>query len=255
MILRKPVVEYHLRGYLKAVLWFVSAYMAVYAFVGLISVSQAGDSTASVMGIEFPFALFFMIACMSTFKEENHFFLQLGVSRKAAFTSLITSTLIAGAMAALLSLLLDGIAGRIASFPGVNLERINIFAQFFTPWSQAAGRVPALLAHFLWMLTLYLAMGALGYFFANLFYRLSKLGKILVPVGAGLVGIFSPVLDHLTGGRLLGALARGFIWMFGGGGETVAPINSILVFFLFALVFFTVCWIFMRRFQMKKQGS
>ena len=250
MNLRKPVVEYHLRSFLKAMLWFLGAYIALYLLA--VSASFGTSGTTFISGIEITFGLFFMAAWMISFKEENHFMLQLGVSRKAAFIGLLLATLIAATAAALISVAVDAAARGVAALPGMRVQMDSVFLQIFAPWSETVGTVPALLTTVLWIWTYVFAMSGLGFFLANLFYRLNKLGKILVPASLALILLFSPVLNRLMDGHLFNTLGNWFIWIFRGSGEVATPMNSILVFFLSALALFTVCWLFLRRFQVKK---
>ena len=255
MILRKPVVEYHVRAYLKAILWFVGIYMGIY----LLSLSLAGVTVynegvhVGISGIEFAFGLFFMICAMATYREENNFLLQHGVSRKAIFSGFAVSALIAAAIGAILMVLIDEAARGLLAIPGVNVRMDSLFLQLFGSWVNTVGRVPAILVNLLWIWLLFLVLSVLGYFLANLYYRLSKLGKVLLPVGAGVLVIsLPPILFSIGGGRVGTALLRWINWMFVGRGEIAAPANSMIVFSLFTLVFLPICWLFVRRFQVKK---
>ena len=259
MTLRKPVVEYHLRGYLKAMLWFIAIYMGIYLLaigsLGVVSFGSTGNDAGgfSTSGIEFAFGLFFLVACMASYKEENDFLLQHGVSRKAAFIGFVVSTVIGISIGALLVVISDAVFRGIISVSGVDLGIIGVFSQFFAPWSESVGRIPAFFVTFLWMWTYFFAAGSLGYSVASIFHRLSKMGKILICAGAGVtVIIILPFINTLTGGRLGATMLSWLTWMLLGGGDMATPIPSMTVFFFFTLVSLAICWLFMRRFQVQK---
>ena len=251
MILRKAVVEYHERLTLKPALLCILIYTGAFLFfTGISTTDNFGSGWMS--GLEPIFGIFFLIVCMSTFSEDTHFFLQHGVSRKAIFAGFAVYMLIASAIAALAMLLMDGFFRWVTSFEAVGLQTESLIFGLFAPWLGTMGTVTGLLVIFLWSWAMLLLAGVLGYFIASLFYRLNKLGKVLVPVGAGVVFVFLPLIIGLSRNEMLSQIMRWFWETIRGRGDMASPMNSMGIFFLLAALLLFVCWLLLRRFQVRK---
>jgi len=252
MIVKKAVLHFYLSNVLKSMRWFILIFMAIFLFFTGLSITLGGDATF-MSGLEPIFAMYFMILCMNSFTEETYFFLQHGVSRKTIFMGFALHMLIAGAIGAVLVMLTNGVTRWITSFPVVILQADSVLLQLFPAWFETMGTVPGLFVTFFWTWTLFLAAGTLGYFFTTLFYRLNKLGKVLVPVGAGVIVLFlPPLLITSANSEAIYAFTRRFWWFLRGSGEIANPMNSMGFFLVFALVLLFICWLLVRQVQLKK---
>ncbi|MCL2827736.1 MAG: hypothetical protein FWD99_03275 [Oscillospiraceae bacterium] len=253
MILRRPVLEYYLKNTFTVFGWFLLVYTAIFAiFVIIMSgVIIGGDgSYGSFGGFEGVAVICLFIVALNSFREEFHLFLQLGVSRKSAFAGYALHVLIASALIAIAALIGDALFSGIASLVGSQVEVASLFSQSYGQWMESGSGVFGM---FLWTWTLFLSVSVFGYFLTNLFYRLGKLGKVLVPVTVGvLLFVVLPILDRVTNGWVFNTIWGAVATIFRGNGEIASPVNSIIFFFVGGVVGLALCWLLMRRAPLKK---
>jgi len=254
MILLKLVLEFYLRNTLKALMWFSLILTGIFAasVIGLL-VSGVGRDSVSVNGYEIMLGICLFIVCLNSFKEEFHFFLQHGISRKMTFTGFALHLFLASAVYAIALVAFSALFLWISNLPAVGMNTYTLFTQLYANWGHSVGILSGALAHFLWTWGLFFAAGALGYFLTNLFYRLGKFGKAFVPSVIGLLLFLGlPLLNHFSGGRIIAFIWERLHWLFHGSGEIATPTNSTIFFFIFALVGLAISWLFVRRCQLKK---
>jgi len=250
MLLRKPVLEYYLRGALKAMGWFLLVWTGIFVLtttgVGIINIG----GNANFNGAEFAFLIFFFIAGMSDFTADLHFTLQHGVSRRSAFVSFIAYMLIAGAVWTMVLYLTTFVFGAIGSMMGsVRVE--NSFPLLYSGWLETTGTISGGVVLFLLYWAALLMVGALGYFIACLFYRISTLGKTIFWAALIGSGVVLPLLNNLTGG-LVWQAAQWLGQTFIGRGAVPNPWNGIGVFLVFAAIWLVISWLLIRRCTLKK---
>jgi len=253
MILRRPVLEYYLKNTFTVFGWFLLVYTGIFALtvIGLGVVVIVGEgSQGSFGGFEGIAVLCLFIVALNSFREEFHLFLQLGVSRKGAFAGYALHALIASALIAVVALIGDALYSWIATLVGSSMEVASLFSQFYGQWMESGGGIFGM---FLWTWTLFLSVSVFGYFLTNLFYRLGKLGKVLVPATAGvLLFVVLPILNWITDGWMLNTIGNVVATIFRGNGEIASPVNSMIFFFASAVIGFVLCWLLMRRAPLKK---
>ncbi len=206
----------------------------------------------STNGITAISCIFILVAGICSFRENFSMALQNGVSRR----SLLLGRLCASAALCLILAVLDEASTLLLRLmdllPGVQTSSHSLLETIFTlelsPTLAALASVP-------FSFCILLAFWGLGYFISILFYRLNKLGKLLVGVGigflflVGLPGIFElysrypqwpiwPVLGT--------ALVNFFQLAFG------APWNAGVSCLLLFALFSAFTWLLMRRAALKK---
>ncbi|MCL2843531.1 MAG: hypothetical protein FWE28_08755 [Oscillospiraceae bacterium] len=251
MLLRKPVIEYYMRGTLKAFLWFIGIFVAItiVSTLGIAAVSVNAGGTF-VNGQELAFPIFFGIAMMSDFTAELHFMFQHGVSRRSTFVGFVTSMLIMSALFAVILFGLNHLFTFLSDLTGV-LDAQVMMQSMFGGYLEGIGAVPGALVTILFSWTMILSAGIVGYFIAILFYRLDKVGKSVLVAVAIAVPISAPLLNHLTGGRIWQAV----LWVrdrFFGTGPVPNPLNGVGVFAIVTAVGLAGCWLLIRRIKLKK---
>lgn len=118
-----------------------------------------------------------------------------------------------------------------------------LYENTFSTMGAASGFIIDLLLSF----GLYFALSALGYFIGILFYRLSKIGKVIVGVCAYAIPfVIVPLLDYwVFNGKLITGFANIFVFLF--GIKTGNPLPAILSFISIGTIFFILSWLLMRK--------
>ena len=182
-------------------------------------------------------AVFLFISGLCAFKENFLFAMQSGVSRRTLFCSRLMAF---GALAVFMTVA-DYVLGYVFVFIVTLGVGMNLAAAVSTSFA-------ALVMHLLYAF----AVLALGYCVTILFFRLNKVGKILV--GAGVPVFFMillPMFDgFVTGGVIMRAIGS-FI------GQILRLISSqsvwgYLIVIGAAVVFALLSWLMMRRAAVKK---
>lgn len=218
----------------------------------LVSVESADRVITSTNGITAISCMFILVSGICSFRENFSMALQNGVSRR----SLLLGRLCASAMLCLVLAVLDEASTLLLRLmgllPGVQTSSHSLLETIFTldlsPTLAALAAVP-------FSFCILLAFWGLGYFISVLFYRLNKLGKLLVGVGSGflfLVGLpgilelYSRYPQWPVWSLLGTALSKFFELAFS------APWNAgVSCLFLFAL-FSAFTWLLTRRAALKK---
>jgi len=186
----KSVVKYNLNEMKNGILIFYGIILLIIILftISFVSVS-INDSHSSLSGIEMSSAVFLFVVGISFFKQNYLFLSTNGVTRKAQFSGfLVTSVVIAAIMAAV-----DTIYGDILP------ELVNynpLFKQAYSGFAATAPNFVTILTGFAWSTFLYLSMLVLGYFIRVLYYRMSRLLKIVVSIGVpAFYTVILPILD------------------------------------------------------------
>lgn len=166
-----------------------------------------------VSGITAASAIFIFIVGLNSFTENFRFSLQNGVSRKTLF---LTRLATAGATALLMGLVdqifhsLIAVAGKMASSTWLS---VSLFQQLYP---RASGNpIQGFFLSVVFGFCLLLFMANVGYAIVMLFYRLNKLGKVLVGAGVPALLIFGvptvKALDTLYFGERLRAFGNAVV--------------------------------------------
>lgn len=212
------------------------------------SLSIAGEHTVIMSGLTFASGIFIFIVGLNSFTESFRFALQNGVSRRTLF---LTRLATAGATALFMGLV-DQLFHSLVSLAGQNLSSgwmsLSLFQQLYP---QAWGNpVQGFFLSVVFGFCLLLFMANAGYAVVMLFYRLNKLGKVLVGAGVPALLIFGiPVLKAVDS-MYFGERLRAF------GNAVVQPVldfafhavpNCMFSLLVLAALFALFDWLLLRR--------
>lgn len=212
------------------------------------SLSIAGEDTIIMSGIMFSSCIFMFIVGLNSFTENFRFSLQNGVSRKTLF---LTRLFTAGTTALFMGLLdqifhsLINLVGKLSSSP---LMSISLFQQLYpTAWGNP---VQGFFLSVIFGFCLLFLMANVGYAVVMLFYRVGKLGKVLVGAGVPALLIFGipalKALDSMYFGERLRAFSNAVIQPVMDFAFNTAP-NCMISLLVLAALFALFDWLLLRR--------
>ena len=240
----KLAAKYYLNSLRNSLLIAFAIVFGIILFIGIIFRSAQNSnpdsfSIYSISGFESTVMIFTLVSGLVSFREAFRFFQQNGISRKSQFMGWAVSLLSLSAAEAILAIL----SGRGL---GLFFNYMGIFSQLY---GTSHGSFLLLVQEFLWVCMTCLFLGWLGFAIAILYYRLSKIGKILVSILVpGSLLILLPIADQhfLRGGYswLLKQLAMLMTGYLPGGIYPMVPVISALVG---SAVLVFLSWLMMRR--------
>ena len=217
-------------------------------FVFLFPPQKNMSSMNGVTGIT---VIFLFVASLCSFKGNFGMCLQNGVSRRSLFLGRLCT---AGAVCLITAVLDEALTLLVPLFSTLLRTDIVSYSLFENVYGGMLGDSlnPFLmgLCSMAFSFSALLAAAGLGYFITILFYRLNKLGKILV--GAGVPGFFMvgvPLLkmlnERIAGGKIGEALVRFISSM----AEFLVgqPQNAMLTYLALFAMFSLFAWLLMRR--------
>lgn len=187
----KSVIKYNICDIKYGVLIY---YAVVAAIMGLLVFTQQSrvaninnDEIGFVSGAEAS-AIFLFVCGLNSFKQNYLYLSTNGITRKAQFYGFLSSSaIIAAAMA-----FIDTISTNIIK---ILIDYRPMFYQLFKGFTSESSQLLITVINFLWSTAVYLLAFVVGYFIATLYYRMSKILKIIVSVGVpSLFIIGSPIL-------------------------------------------------------------
>ncbi len=224
----KSVIKYNIYDMKNSVIIY---YVVIAAIMGLVAFSQqinivtigSSEGVGFVSGAEAS-AIFLFVCGLNSFKQNYLYLSTNGITRKAQFCGFLSSSAI--------------IAVAMAFIDTTSTNIINIFThyrpmfyQIFDGFTAEYSKVPTTLMNFLWSTVVYLLAFVIGYFITTLYYRMSKILKIIVSIGVpALLMIGSPMLASYLykGGYLYEFSAVIKFLADGNGNPNVSIIISIL---------------------------
>ena len=241
----KPILRYHAKEGATALAWFYGILLVAGAgayFLFRYLIARYGGSSAQVtMGGAIGITGFFLfIAGLNSYRTELFLSLQNGISRKTLFVSLLILGAALAAVTGVMDLLIDYAMRTLTRPLGLN---ILSFEEILVP----ASPVP-LLSRFLAVSFMNGSAFFAGVLITTLFYRLNTPGKVLVPVGAGILLIALSFYDASTG-RM-----TGFAQSVADFSRAGIP-QFLLVSAIGAVLLFGFTWLMQRRAQIKTNLS
>ncbi len=256
--------RYYLASNKKSMIAYYITMASVYVLVLLIELavlvfsSSSVENTASIVstgGFTGASGIFILVCGICFFRENFYMSLQNGISRRTLFAG---SLCLAGAMAALMAVIdqLLTLLMRLISFlPHISVVSMSVLESVYAAQVSGMSPVPVALAAIAFGFCALLVVWSVGYFIGALFYRLSKLGKILVGVMAGLLFMVGlPVVSELCMAHpdwlIWKVLAGAANWIarVAFGSPWNAGISCLIIF----AVFSALTWLLIRRAQLKK---
>lgn len=188
----KSVIKYNISDMKNSVIIYyvvIAAIMGLLAFTQQIRVVNIGssDNIGFVSGAEAS-AIFLFVCGLNSFKQNYLYLSTNGITRKAQFYGFLSSSaIVAGAMA-----FIDTASTNIIN---IFIDYRPMFYQLFGSFTAESSQLLITVINFLWSTAVYLLAIVIGYFITTLYYRMSKILKIIVSVGVpALLMIGSPIL-------------------------------------------------------------
>ena len=239
-------LKFNILGYLRSVIIFytIIVLILILGLTGIIATS-GGNTRSSFNGMELSTAIFIFVLGLNSFKEKLFMLMQNGVTRKNFFLSSLSSFVIL----CLSMSVIDRVIALVAKIAVSFSDRVSYESLFEVLYSEKASDMSVLLLNLEeipFLLCLYLATIAVGFFITISYYRMNKVLKIAISVGTP-VGLFVvlPIFDHIVHGRISNFLIRGIDYAM--GGSTQNPFRAMVTFFLVFVVFSGLSWLLTRK--------
>ncbi|MDL2294060.1 hypothetical protein LJC60_05450 [Ruminococcaceae bacterium OttesenSCG-928-D13] len=247
----KKSTRYQLSDVKKALIIYYIIITAIQVLNWVISlIIRSSTPTILVVGnsstVDMTSTFFLFVIGLCTFKENFGMLLQNGFSRRSVLTGRLLSygvmALVMTVVDRVLTLLFNLIGKAVGGFANVTAFELSYGPGGFG-WQMLG---------LLYTLLLYLEMLLMGYCISLMFYRLSKLGKVLVGAGVPvLVLIVGPVLDlNFTGGKVYTAIGQFFMVAFGYADNQ--PWYAVITLTVISLLASLCAWLMMRRATVRK---
>lgn len=240
----KLAAKYYLHNLRNSLLMAFGIILGLSLFFGVVLRStQSESSEYSISGFEIIFMIFTLVSGLVAFRESFRFFQQNSVSRKSQFWGWMVSLLALSVAESILAIV-------SSRFLGLFFHYIGVFDQLY---GTSHGSFLLLVQEFLWVCMICLFLGWAGFAIALLYYRLSKIGKVLVSILVpGSLFILLPMADQhfLHGGYawLLKGLAMLMTGYLPGGIYPMVPVISALAG---SAVLAILAWLMIRRAEVK----
>nr|WP_319489757.1 hypothetical protein [uncultured Caproiciproducens sp.] len=250
----KAPIKYQLRHFRHV---FVIMYFFVYLFMLLIAVSSRffAVSVGASSGIEGISAITIFITGLNSFKDNFKFFSANGISRKTQLCSTVVSLGILSAAFAFMDTVNSVIMSHIAVFRPLFLEIYGLrFGYSASAFYKGVSLTPQMLIeNFIWIIFLYFLCSMAGLLITTLYYRMSRVQKIVVSIAVPTVVLNGiPFLDTLfLQGRIM-AFIQSFRDAALGISGGYNPYIGIVSMFLSAAVFTLLTYLLARRATVKK---
>jgi len=224
----KSVLKYNISETIRSMLVFYGVMVAVLVFfvvsMGVVMIKSDGVSFAG--GAEMASAIFLFVLGLNSFKQNYLFLSSNGITRKAQFYGFLISSLPVVAVMGAIDTAYGNILGEFINYNAM-------FSQMYNGFVLDTPKPFILLIGFVWSAALYLFAITLGYFITTLYYRMSKLLKIIISVGVPM--LFFTVLPGIdsvvTGGKIYGWMGELFISLAGlkNGSNPFVAVISLLI--------------------------
>lgn len=239
----KPAIRFNLRELAVGglVFWGVNALIIALCFAGFLAFGPAEDGVVSYNGCGMACAIFAFVYGLVMPRQSMRLCVQMGISRRTTFLSLLLATVTGALLLALSCELLLLISQGIARAAHIGEQFLGLFALVYP--SHTTGLALHLLP-ILYTAAAMLTLFALGLFFTFLFWRLNKIGCIIAALAIPVIltgvpslltvfhTLFAPVIDLLQ--RIFDAFLE-------------SPWFAIVLYLVVALVFVLISWLLIRR--------
>lgn len=236
----KTGVKYQLWEAKRSLIIFYGIIYVIYIFS--ITAARAFSSvTVTFGGIELSSIIFLFVLGLNLFSESFRMFLQNGLSRRTLFFSLVLSILPISAFMATVDSINGLVANLLVNYDGIYLQMYGL------RYGTGIGLQQTIEGLF-WYTTAYAMVAMLGLLITTLYYRLNKMGKLLISIGLPVTFVvILPLIDRTF---TRGAIFKGifnfltFAWGFQNGFN---PYYSMITSTLFFALFGCLTYLLMRR--------
>ncbi|HEX3016889.1 MAG TPA: hypothetical protein VHP31_03430 [Caproicibacter sp.] len=260
----KPILRYQLSGHFQV---FRVLYGIIYAIFAAVIISKyvwpASTENVNISTSDLTTMITIFIVGLTFFKDPFRFYISSGVSRKRFFAGMISALGITSAATALLDCVNALIFSQFLNYHSLyqmllNPEKIGTLISVKTAKGIETGEVfykiaftpSMLLKNFLWCVLAYFVCAMIGLFITVLYYRMSKVQKVIVSVSVPSFFLFVlPILDEYVARGSIGAvISKGFEWWVNCG---VNPAADIITRLLLAAVLAGITYYMVRKAEVK----
>lgn len=235
--------------------YIVILFLALFTSLTVVSFSAAsagivgGNESVAISGITVASAMFLFIVGLNSFTENFRFGLQNGVSRKTIFLSrMCTAAASSLFMAVVDQIIHTAVSLSVLGQGNPHQASVSLFQQLYPAASE--NPVQGFFLSVVFSFCLLLFISNVSYAIVMLFYRVGKLGKVLVGAGIPAALIFGipaiKALDTLYFGERLRAFSNAVIAPVLDFAFNTVP-NCMISLFLLAALFALIDWLLLRR--------
>lgn len=219
----------------------------VVLLVGINMFMTITTDVATIEGFELASLIFSFVLGLNSFKETFLMFLQNGRSRKNLFASYLFSLIpLCGTMA-----LIDNTLGTIGHYTDL-FSTIFLF-NYGDFLNRAWQPILTFIIGTLWHFTLYLVAALAGYMLSTFIYRLGRGMRIFVFTGVPVACfVILPLVDNYLTKGAIGRFLLNFIVLASGAKAGNNPLYPIGFCILFALVFASLSYLFLKGSNVKE---
>lgn len=236
----KTGVKYQLWEGKRSLIIFYGIIYAIYT-LAIVATKTFSPETLGISGIELSSMIFLFILGLNLFSESFRMFLQNGLSRKTLFFSLVLSILPIAAFMAIVDSINGVVASLLVDYEGMYLQIYGL------RYGTGIGVLQTIEGLF-WYITAYAMVAMLGLLITMIYYRLNKMGKLLISIGFPVT--FVVILPFIDSTFTNGAIFKGiynffaFAWGFQNG---LNPYYSMITCTLFFALFGGLAYLLMRK--------
>ncbi len=242
----KSVVKYYISDIKASVAIFYIIMAVVISMIGIAVNVTTGEGESFSGGGEMASMIFLFIAGLNSFKQSFLFLSVNSIPRKLQFKGFLLAALaVCGTMAAI-----DAAYSNIFS---LFIDYRSTFLQLYGEWAAGTSGAVVVLVTFLWNITVYISAYIGGYLITNIYYKMSKIIKIIVSIGVPVwFTIILPIIDaSITHGRIYKFIGDIFL-VFGGLKYGVNPYIPVLSLTVEAAVVAILCFLLVRTATVKE---
>lgn len=243
----KAVVKYNLSELKNGILIFYCIIAVIIAFFGVSFISVSKNNVHSSMGgVDVATAIFLFVVGLSSFKQNFLLLSAYGVTRKVQFYGFLISSLI---VSAFMSAVDTAYGNILTGFINYN----PVFHQIYQEWVSAVPKAMVILTGFMWSTVLYFFELLLGYTITSLYYRMTRILKIVVSISVPvlLFTVFPGLDSILTNGKIYGWIGGLFLAM-GGLKDGVNPFIAVLSLLVESIILAVLAFLLMRKAAVKE---
>lgn len=250
----KPTMSYYLKNSAKV----LTRYYAIWAgitilFSALVTIVSVGGGVSN-SGMEMVTTVIIFILGLCSFKDELHFFLQNGVSRRTAFISFFLHLAILCAATAAAEMIVGWVLEAIVNL--MNADKgsyISLFEMFYGGRTMFTGVFSGGVVRYIWTFTLFLIAGTAGYLVTNIYYFFNKWGKVILSVGVwGGVFVLYPAADYYLFDGAIGRALSSFMGFLFGIDKGFNPLYFVVICIIASALLAACTWPLTRRAKIKK---
>lgn len=242
----KSAYRFQLSEHKKPISIFYFVILCLFA-LSIIIAFNSKDSETGNNGVELSTAIFLFVCGIVGFKDTFGMMVQNSVSRKSMFVSRLLATGTIALFMALVDKLLGTIMETIALSDSIKFSTTSFIEMLYPKQAEELNSFLFAVLTVVLLAFMYLAAISVGYFLATLFYRLNKIGKVIIAVSLPASVVFLlPIIDEVFADGKITKWIIDFLNFILGVTKN-QPINAVLSFTVIFAVFSSLSWLLLRK--------